>query len=104
MMKHLKNNEATNISENKEEEYLCQIINLNLIFNIKTDQVLDSFCKATEKDDDIPRDLSYLLESNHSNIGEENSQYDLKSTYYKRNKEMHKHCLYNPLQTVPRKL
>ena len=101
-MKHLKNNEATNISENKEEEYLCQIINLNLIFNKKTDQVLDSFCKATEKD--IPRDLSYLIESNHSNIGEENSQYDLKSTYYKRNKEMHKHCLYNQLQTVPRKL
>ena len=24
----------------------------------------------------MPRDLSYLTESNHSNIGEENSQYD----------------------------
>ena len=49
------------------------MINLNLIFNKKTDQGLDSFYKTIEKDDEIPLHLSYLTESNHSNIGEENS-------------------------------
>ena len=41
------------------------------------DQRLDSFYKTTEKDDEIPLDLCYLIESNHSYPGEENSQYDL---------------------------
>ena len=49
------------------------MINLNLIFNKKTDQGLDSFYKTIEKDDEIPLHLSYLTESNHSNIREENS-------------------------------
>ena len=53
------------------------MINLNLIFNKKTDQRLDSFYKTTEKVDEIPLHLSYLTESDHSNIREENSQYDL---------------------------
>ena len=53
------------------------MINLNLIFNKKIDQGLDSFYKTTEKDDEIPLDHSYIKLSNHSNIGEENSQYDL---------------------------
>ena len=53
------------------------MINLNLIFNKKTDQGLDWFYKTIEKDDEILLDFAYLTESNHSNIGEENSQYDL---------------------------
>ena len=72
-----KNDEIADISENQVEEYLNQMIKLNLIFNKKTDQGLDSFYKTTEKSEEIPLDLSYLTESNHSNIGEENSQYDL---------------------------
>ena len=53
------------------------MIKLNLIFNKKTDQGLDSFYITIEKYEEIPLDLFYLTESNHSNIGEENSQYDL---------------------------
>ena len=53
------------------------MIKLNLIFTKKTDQGLDSFYKTTEKNQEISFDLSYLTESNHSNIGDENSQYDL---------------------------
>ena len=53
------------------------MINVNLIFNKKTDQGLDLLYKTTEKDDEIPLDLSYLSELNHSNVGENNSQYDL---------------------------
>ena len=53
------------------------MIKLNLIFNKKTDQGLDSFYKTTEKYQEVPLDLSYLTESNHSNIGQKNSQYDL---------------------------
>ena len=48
----------------------------NLIFNKKTDQGLD-LLYITEKNEEIPLALSYLTESNHSNIEEENSQYDL---------------------------
>ena len=77
MFEYPKENETTEISEYQVEEYLNQMINLNLIFNKKTDQGLDSFNETTGKDDDIPLDLSYLTESNHSNIEEENSQYDL---------------------------
>ena len=78
IFEYLKNNdEIADISENQVEEYLNQMIKLNLIFNKKTDQGLDSFYKTTEKSEEIPLDLSYLTESNHSNIGEENSQYDL---------------------------
>ena len=62
---YLKKNETTDISENQVEKYLNQIINLNLIFNKKTDQGLDSFYKTTEKDDEIPLDLSYFPESNN---------------------------------------
>ena len=72
-----KNDEIADISENQVEEYLNQMIKLNLIFNKKTDQGLDSFYKTKEKNEEIPLDLSYFTESNHSNIGEENSQYDL---------------------------
>ena len=50
------------------------MINVNLIFNKKADQGLDLFYKTTEKDDEIPLDLSYLTELNHSNVGEKNSQ------------------------------
>ena len=42
----------------------------------KTDQGLDSFYKTIEKGNEIPLDLSYLTESNHSNLEEENSQHD----------------------------
>ena len=72
-----KNDETTDISENQVEEYLNRMIKLNLIFNKKTNQGLDSFYKTTEKNEEIPLDLSFLPESNHSNIGEENSQYNL---------------------------
>ena len=72
-----KNDEIADISENQVEEYLNQMIKLNLIFNKKTDQGLDSLYKTTEKNEEIPLDLSYLTESNHSNTGEEDSQYDL---------------------------
>ena len=58
------------------------MIKLNLIFNKKTNQTLDSFYKATEKNEQIPLDLSYLTEPNHSNIGEDNSQYDLSETLH----------------------
>ena len=77
LFEYLKKNETTDISENQVEECLNQMINLNLIFNKKTDQGLDSFYKTTEKDDEIPLDLLYLTEPKHSNVGEENSQYDL---------------------------
>ena len=72
-----KNDETTDISENQVEEYLNRMIKLNLIFNKKTNQGLDSFYKTTEKNEEIPLDLSYLTESNHSNIGKEISQYNL---------------------------
>ena len=52
---------------------LCEKTNLS--FNKKTDQVFDSFHKRIEKDGEIPLGLSYLTESNHSNIGEEKSHY-----------------------------
>ena len=77
IFEYLKKNETTDISENQVEEYLNQMINLNLTFDKKTDQGLVLFYKTTEKDDEIPLDLSYFTESNHSNIGKENSQYDL---------------------------
>ena len=44
-----KNDEIDEISENQVEEYLNQMIKLNLIFNKKTDQGLDSLYKTTEK-------------------------------------------------------
>ena len=53
------------------------MIKLNLIFNKKTEIRLDAIYKTTEKNDKIPLDLSCLTESNHSNIGQKNSQYDL---------------------------
>ena len=55
------------------------MINLNLIFNKKADQgqFLDLFYKTTEQDDEKPLNFFYLTESNHSNIREEDSQYDL---------------------------
>ena len=77
IFEYLKNNEKTDISEYQVEKYLNQMISLNLVFNKKTDQGLHSFYKTTKKDDEISLDLSYLTESNHLNIGEENSQYDL---------------------------
>ena len=58
------------------------MIKLNLIFNKKADQKLYSFYKTTEKNENIPLDLSCLTESNHSNIREENSQYDLSESLY----------------------
>ena len=76
IFEYLKKNERTGISENQVEEYLNQMINLNVIFNKKTDRGLDSFYKTAEKDDEIPLDLSYLTESNHSNI-EKKIQYGL---------------------------
>ena len=72
-----KNDETAGISENQVEKYPNQMIKLNLIFNKKADQRLDSFYKTTEKNEEIPLDLSSVTESNHSNIGEENSQYNL---------------------------
>ena len=102
-----KNDETANISENQVEEYLNQMIKLNLIFNKKTDQGLDLFYKTNEKDEEIPLDLSYLTESNHANIGEENSQYNLfkilTSLLYQLNK-IYKRRLYNPFKTFPREL
>ena len=53
------------------------MINLNLNFLKKADQGLDSFYRTAEKDDEISLGISYLTESNHSNIGEKNYQYDL---------------------------
>ena len=57
---YLKKNELTDISEKQVEEYPNQMINLNLIFNKKMDQGLDSFYKTTEKDDEIPLGLSHI--------------------------------------------
>ena len=42
-----KNDEIADSSENQVEEYLNQMIKLNLIFNKKADQGLDSFYKTT---------------------------------------------------------
>ena len=56
---YLKKNELTDISEKQVEEYPNQI-NLNLIFNKNMDQGFNSFYKTTEKDDEIPPDLSYI--------------------------------------------
>ena len=44
-----KNDEIAEVSENQVEEHLNQMTKLNLIFNKKTDQGLDSFYKTTEK-------------------------------------------------------
>ena len=77
IFEYLKKNETTDISEIQVEEYLNEMITLNLIFNKKTDEGLDSFYKTTETNDEIPLDLSYPTESNHPNIGEKNSQYNL---------------------------
>ena len=66
-----KNDEIADISENQVEEYLNQMIKSNVIFIKKTDQGLNSSYKTTEKNEELPLDLSYLTESNHSNIGEE---------------------------------
>ena len=69
----------------KSSRKKSQIINLNLIFNKKRDQGLDLFYKTTEQDDEIPPDLYYLTQSNHSNIGKENSQcniWNFESVYY----------------------
>ena len=60
IFEYLKKNELTDISEKQVEEYPNQMINLNLIFNKKTDQGLDSFYKTTEKDDEIPLGLSHI--------------------------------------------
>ena len=60
IFEYLKKNELTDISEKQVEEYPNQMINLNLIFNKKMDQGSDSFYKTTEKDDEIPLDLSYI--------------------------------------------
>ena len=46
--------------ENQVEKYLNQVIKLNGIFNKKTEQGLDSLYKTTEKNEEIPRNLSYL--------------------------------------------
>ena len=51
IFEYLKKNETNDISE-----YLNQMINLNIIFNKKIDQILDSFYKLTEKDE-IPLDI-----------------------------------------------
>ena len=60
IFEYLKKNELTDISEKQVEEYPNQMINLNLIFNKKMDQGLDSFYKTTEKDDEISLDLLYI--------------------------------------------
>ena len=59
IFEYLKKNELTDISEKQVEEYPNQI-NLNLIFNKNMDQGFNSFYKTTEKDDEIPPDLSYI--------------------------------------------
>ena len=46
--------------ENQVEKYLNQVIKLNGIFNKKTEQGLDSLYKTTEKNEEIPHNLSYL--------------------------------------------
>ena len=81
MFECLKKNETTDILENQLEEYLSQMIILNLIFNKKKNQGLDSFYKTLEKDDEIPLDLSYLTESSHSDIREENSGSDFSEIF-----------------------
>ena len=68
LFEYLQKNETTDMWEN-QVKYLNQMINLNLIFNKKADQGLDLFYKTTEKDDKMPLSLSYLTESNHSNVG-----------------------------------
>ena len=68
LFEYLQKNETTNMWEN-QVKYLNQMINLNLIFNKKADQGLDLFYKTTEKDYKMPLSLSYLTESNHSNVG-----------------------------------
>ena len=81
MFECLKKNETTDILENQLEEYLSQMVILNLIFNKKKNQGLDSFYKTLEKDDEIPLDLSYLTESSHSDIREENSGSDFSEIF-----------------------
>ena len=66
------------------------------------DQGLDSFHKTTEKDDEIPLDLSYLTE-------EENCQYDLPEILSQlaiptEGNIQYKLCLYSPLKMFPQKL
>ena len=60
IFENLKKNETTDISEKQVEEYHNQMINLNPIFNKKTDQGLDSFYKTTENNDEIPLNLLYI--------------------------------------------
>ena len=60
VFEYIKKNETTDILEKQVEEYLNQMINLNLIFNKKTNQRLDPFYKTTEKNDEIPPKLSHI--------------------------------------------
>ena len=60
IFEYLKKNETNDISEKQVEQYLNQMINLNLIFHKKMNQGLDPFYKTTEKNDEIPLDLSYI--------------------------------------------
>ena len=60
IFEYLKKNETTDISEKQVQECLNQIININLFFNKKTDQGLDSLYKTTEKNNEIPLNLSYI--------------------------------------------
>ena len=46
--------------ENQVEKCLNQMIKLNGIFNKKTEQGLDLLYKTTEKNEEIPHNLSYL--------------------------------------------
>ena len=58
---YIKKNERTDISEKQVGEYFGQMINLNLIFNKKTNQELDQFYKTPEKIHEIPIKLLYII-------------------------------------------
>ena len=84
----IKNNYNISITESEMESFMDEMINKKLIYNKKTDQVLDYLYKNTEIDDETPLDLSYLSESKNSNSFEEDTfviyhKYYLNNSFHK---------------------
>ena len=70
------------------ESFMDEMINMKLIYNKKTDQVLDSLYKNTEIDYEPHLYLSYLFESENSNNFEEDTfviyhKYYLNDSFHK---------------------
>ena len=73
----IKRNYNISISETDMKKFIDEMIDKKLIYDIKTDQGLDSFYQNMEMKDEAPLDSSYLSESKNSNNFEEESLFNL---------------------------